>query len=176
MEEGAEADAAEELGGTNANPLVDIAQAATTAATVIAAAWELTQPGDPVAAAPAMAVNSRYAGQNLKCKEFADDAIAQNPSFLPINYTNDSGGPFSDYIYANSGLLSGQGISLNGSHSGAYDPSSGTVYDNNFPGGIPLPAWGAAYEVATPDGEMNLWQSNASGYGTMSIGGVPVPR
>jgi len=118
---------------------------------------------------------SKYAYENLKCVEFAADAMTyfrtRTGKKQPQRITYDTKpGMGLGWILAKDGFgfFGGQTISENGHHEGVlYD---GRVFDNNVPFGALRPKWEEGYELfIRGHGEMSIGESARRGFGEIKV-------
>jgi RHS repeat-associated protein len=114
---------------------------------------------------------SRWAYQNLKCIEFATDAMAyfqtntrRRGQPQRITYDMNPGmGPGFIMAKENFGFFGGQVVSQNGHHEGVLHDRR--VYDNNVPFGVSQTKWEESYELfIRGHGEMSIGESARKGF------------
>ncbi|MEW6161409.1 MAG: RHS repeat-associated core domain-containing protein, partial [Verrucomicrobiota bacterium] len=119
---------------------------------------------------------SKWAYENLKCVEFATDAMAyfqtntrRRGQPQRITYDMNPGmGPGFIMAKENFGFFGGQTISLNGHHEGVLHDRR--VYDNNVPFGVSRTNWEEGYELfIRGHGEMSIGESARKGFGVIKV-------
>lgn len=120
--------------------------------------------------------DSKWAYQNLKCTEFATDAMTYfrtkgTRGKQPQRIIYDvNPGMSRGWIVASDGFgfFGGQVISENGHHEGVlYDKR---VFDNNVPFGVSRTKWEEGYELfILGQGEMTIGESARKGFGTIKV-------